>query len=80
VHLPAIVEEDTGDIHIIIGPVIGDKEKSIGISLDMLKTKWYGPHNYKIIRKTDVPKGQKIIYLRIVVDVRNHKLSNSGYE
>jgi len=44
-------------------------DPAMGVEIDRL----VNTDTIRFIRKSDIPKGRKVVYLKIVVDIREHK-------
>ena len=85
VNIPAIVDAETNQINTIIDPVTGEqKEFRHLIKDDSTKVVWdpamstevdrlYDTGTIRFIPRSDVPRNKKVVYLKIVVDIRDHK-------
>ena len=81
------MNEVTGEINAVIDPVTGNKKEYRYLMIDPATQVIWEPamtaevhiylarKQYKLIRKSDVRRGRKIVYLRIVVNIREDKVA-----
>ena len=83
--VPAIIDEVAGEIHAVIDLVTGEKKEYRRLLKDpKTKVTWdpsmeadidrlVGTDTIRFVKKRDVPKGRKVVYLRIGVDIWEHQ-------
>ena len=83
VNIPTIINCDTEMINAVIDPVTGEQKESLQLDevtreiwdpAICLEIAWLlGIGTMRFIPQSGVPKGKKVVYLQIAVDIRDHK-------
>ena len=85
VNMPAIVDCDTGEINAVIDPITGEQKSFCHLISDKKTQKNWNPAmsaevdrlvgtgTIHFIPRSKIPQGKKVVYLKIVVDIRDHK-------